>query len=83
MTDDESDYAGMPSGRLARLKYAIGNLWSGYGNVDSVGLGIVINVGLALVGVLAYAQFEGAIAIIGAIWAVLNLVPVVQWVVGL
>jgi Zn-dependent protease len=83
MTKDESDFAGMPSGRIARLKYAVGNLWSDYGNVDSVGLGIVINVGLALLGVLVYTQFTGVIAIIGAVWAVFNLVPVAQWVFDL
>jgi hypothetical protein len=73
----------MPSGKVARLKYSINNLWDEWGNVDSIGLGIVINLGLAAIGVLGYVWLSGILAYVAAVWAILNVLPVLQWVLRL
>lgn len=77
MTDDEIE---MPDGRLARLQYSITNLWDQFGNVDSIQLGIVINVGVGLLGLLLYALTDGWLAVAGIAWFVLNVFPVLRWV---
>jgi len=83
MSDDESDFAEMPSGKVARLKYSINNLWEDFGNVDSIGLGIVINLGLAAIGVIGYVWLSGLVAYVALVWAILNVLPILQWVLGL
>lgn len=83
MTDQDSDFQDMPTGRTARLKYSISNLWDQWGNVDNEWLGAVINVGLAMFGVVAFVFGSGLVSWAGAAWAVLNLVPVIQWVLRL
>lgn len=83
MTNDDNPYRDAPDGKLARLRYSISTLWEGFGNVDSVGLGIVINCGLAALGVVVFVATSGLLSYAGAVWAILNIAPVVQWVLGL
>jgi len=83
MTDDENPYADRPDGKLNQLQYSISNLWDEFGNVDSVGVGLVVNLGLALIGVVIYWQTTGLVAVAGAIWAILNLLGIIKWVLGL
>jgi hypothetical protein len=83
MTDDLDDEAGRPSvTSWAGLRYSIQSLWSDFGNTDSVGLGLVINLGLAAVGVLIYASTSGWLQFAGAVWAILNVLGIVKWVFG-
>lgn len=83
MTDDLDDEAGRPSvTSWGGLRYSVQNLWSDFGNTDSVGLGLVINLGLAAVGVLIYAFGSGWVAFVGAVWAILNVLGIVKWVFG-
>lgn len=90
MTDDENPYADRPDGKVAQVRYSIANLWSEFGNVDNIQLGIVINVGLGLLGLpvvwFGLNAMPGTaglvVAFIGAVWAIVNILPVVQWMVG-
>lgn len=83
MTDDDSDFADMPSGRRARLQYSISNLWDQFGNVDNVALGLTINIGLASLGLIAFVLGDGLVAWAGIAWAILNGYPLIQWALGL
>jgi len=83
MGDDESDFADMPSGKVARLKYSINNLWGEWGNVDSIGLGIVINLGLAAFGFIGYAFLSGIPSYVALVWGIVNILPIIQWVLRL
>jgi len=80
---DDNDFSDIPTGKTARLRYSINNLWDQWGNVDNERLGLVINLGLASFGVLAWVAFSGLLAWAGVAWAVLNIVPVIQWVLRL
>lgn len=71
-----------PTG-LASIRYSIGNLWDEFGSTDAPLLGLVVNLGLAAIGVLVYSQASGAVAFVGAAWAILNVLGVVKWVFGL
>jgi hypothetical protein len=83
MTQEESDYAGMPSGRIARIKYSISNLWDSFGRTDSVGLGVVINLGMVALGIIVYMATTGLLQYAGVVWAIFNAYPLLKWVFGL
>lgn len=83
MSDDENPYADVPTGRIARLKHSVTHLLGEFGSADNVQLGIVINVGLALPGLAVFLATSGILSWIGAVWFLLNILPVVQWVIGL
>jgi len=67
---------------LENLKLSISNLFDEFGSADTQ-LAIVINLGLASIGVVLWLVASGWLAWVGAIWATLNVLPVVQWVIGL
>jgi len=80
---EESDYADMPSGKVARIKYSISNLWDSFGRTDSVGLGVVINLSMIALGVVVYMSTSGIPSYAGAVWAIFNCYPFAKWVFGL
>jgi len=81
MTDDESSYSGAPSGKLARVKYAIGNLWDDFGSTSNIGLGFVINSSMVALGVLiAVLASNQWLSYAGVVWAIINGYPLLQWV---
>ena len=41
---------------------------------------LAINLGLALPGLAVWWYFDGLVAFAGVAWALLNILPVVQWV---
>jgi hypothetical protein len=85
MTSEETEDVDVDTPSLtsvAGLRYSIQNLWSDFGNTDSVSLGLVINLGLAAIGVLIYAFGSGWVAFVGAVWAILNVLGIVKWVFG-
>jgi hypothetical protein len=82
MTQD-SDYSDMPSGKVARIKYSITNLWDSFGRTDSLGLGVVINLGMVLLGIIVFMTTSGILSYVGAVWALFNCYPFVKWVLGL
>lgn len=82
MTDPDSD-VDVPDGGFAQLKYSITNLWQSFGRTDSVLVAFMVNGMLALLGVLVFLTMDGIPSVLGAIWAILNTLPLVQWVLGL
>lgn len=78
MTEDNLEP--IPDDRLGRLRYSITNLWDMWGRIDSVALGLAINVALALVGVVVYLTTSGWLAFAGAVWAMLNFLGPLKWV---
>jgi len=83
MTDDENPYSDAPSGKLNRLKYAISTLWNDFGRADHMIVGLAVNVALSLVGVAVFILTSGVLSYAGAVWAIINILPVVQWVLRL
>lgn len=83
MTDNESDYSDIPDGKLNQLKFSISNLWDEYGHTDTLGLAFVINAGMILLGVLVFVLTTGWLSYAGAVWALFNSYPIIQWVFGL
>lgn len=81
--DDDLDDAPSPTGGLTSLKYSVGNLWDDFGSTSSPVFGLVINGGLAAIGVLVYLETTGVLAAIGLVWAILNALGVIQWVFAL
>lgn len=80
---DEEPFADAPSSKTGRVKYAISNLWDDFGHVDNPYLGLVINCGLASLGLVLFVATSGLVSYLGVVWALLNLLPVFQWVLGL
>jgi hypothetical protein len=83
MTEEESDYADVPSGKLNQLKFSISNLWDEFGKTDSLGFAFVVNTGMILVGLVVFLAFDGLVSYAGAVWAISNSYPIIQWVFGL
>jgi len=79
---DDSDFD-VPTRKRDRLTQSISNLWAEFGTVDSVSLGLVVNLGLALIGVVIWWQTTGLVAFAGAVWAILNLAGIIKWVLKL
>jgi len=82
MTDD-SDYSDVPTGKVAQLRYSITNLWDDLGSADDPKVGLFVSVLLALVGVFIYVNFSGWVGFAGVVWAILNLLGPIKWVLGL
>jgi len=77
---EESDYADMPTGRIARIKYSITNLWDSFGRTDSLGLGVVINLSMIALGIIVYMATSGLLSYVGAVWAIFNTYPFIKLV---
>lgn len=80
MVDDELGYD--PTTTTGKLRFIIGNLWSNVGQT-SIGIGILINTSLCLVGLVAFWLTTGWLSYVALVWAILNILPVIQWVLGL
>jgi hypothetical protein len=83
MTENESDYADAPDGKFNQLKYSVTNLWDEFGNTDSLGFAFVVNTAMILLGVVVFLTFDGLVSYAGAVWAIFNSYPIIQWVFGL
>jgi len=73
----------IPNGTLAKLRYSITNLWDEYGNEESIPVALFINLLFTAVGVGIYLWFDGLVAFAGAVWAILHVLAILKWVVGL
>jgi len=82
MTEDESAVE-VPNSTLAKLRYSITNLWEDYGRQEQIGIAFAVNVGLTIIGTAIYATADGWIAFAGAVWAILHVLAIIKWVVGL
>lgn len=80
MSDDELD---LDNQGLSDLKFSIQTLWERFGNVDSMVVGTIINLLLASLGILVFVATTGWLSYLGVVWAIMNLLPIVQWVLGL
>lgn len=67
---------------LDDLKLSLRNLLEDVGRTDDPLLGLVINLGLASIGVVVYVAAEGVLGIVGLGWAIINFLGVVKWVVN-
>jgi len=67
---------------LSDLRLSLENLYDDFGSTDNPLLGLVINLGLASIGVVAYLELGGVAAIAGLLWAIINVLGVVKWVIG-
>jgi len=82
MSDEDEEYD-MPTGRVAQLQYSISNLIEDFGQTDSIGLGLVINLFMVAMGIVIWAAFSGLVAFAGAVFAILHILAIVKWVLGL
>lgn len=67
---------------LDDLQLSISNLWSEFGTTENILAGLAINIGLALVGVAVWYTSSGWISFAGAVWAILNVLGIVSWVMN-
>jgi len=82
MSDEDEEYD-MPTGRVAQLQYSISNLIEDFGQTDSIGLGLVINLVMVGLGIVVWAAFSGLVAFVGAVFAIVHILAIVKWVLGL
>lgn len=80
---EDSEQLEIPDSKRGRLRYSVGNLFENFGSTSSPMLGLVVNLGLAAIGLLVYWQTTGIVAFVAGVWAILNALGVVQWVMGL
>lgn len=84
MSDNSEEYeASIPSGKRAQLEQSIHNLVEWHGRTDSMLFGLLVNLGLALVGVIVYLYADGVVAYAGAVWSLVNLFGIIKWVFNL
>lgn len=67
--------------RLQNLKISVSNLIDEFGQADNELVGLAVNGGCAALGGGVWWYFDGAIAVIGALFALLCIAPVVAWVI--
>lgn len=80
MTKD-SDIS-VPDSRIDRIKYSITNLWDTLGRTDKPLLGLVINLGVALICGVVWFYTSGIVAFGSAVIAILSVLAVIRWVVS-
>jgi len=73
----------IPNSTLAKLRYAITNLWDRFGQQDRIGIALAVNMLFTVCGILVYSWADGLIAFAGAVWAILHVLAILKWVVGL
>jgi len=66
---------------LSELKTSLRTLWHEFGQTDSLTLGIIINTSMVAIGVAGVLLLDGLLQFIACAWLVLNLYPLVEWVV--
>lgn len=69
--------------RLSELKLSIRNLWDEFGATDNFIVGATVSIALVIPGILAYLYLGTPYNYVGAVWALLNLLPLVQGVMNL
>jgi len=82
MTEDESAVE-VPNSTLAKLRYAITNLWDRFGQQEQIGIALAANLLFTVFGILLYIGTDGLLAFIGAVWAILHVLAILKWAVGL
>lgn len=81
MTNDNNDYEGIGElSKLEQVRYSVSNLFDSFGEA-SVGVGLLVSIGLAAPGLFVWLQFDGVVAIVGLLWAIINLLGPVKWVI--
>jgi len=80
---DDTDYSDAPTGKVAQIKYSITNLWDDLGRADDPKVGFFVSLILAASGVFVYAAFDEWVAFAGAVWAILNILGPIKWVLNL
>jgi hypothetical protein len=73
----------IPNSTLAKLRYAITNLWDRFGQQDRIGIALAVNLLFTVCGILVYSWGSGLVAFAGAVWAILHVLAILKWVVGL
>lgn len=68
---------------LDNLKLSLSNLIHEFGSSESIGFALVINLGLAAIGVAVYLGTSGLLSFVGGLWAIINLLGIVAWVLRL
>lgn len=63
---------------FAPIRYLIDE----FGRTDSIQRGLLVNLGMATLGLLGIILTSGYLRIGSAIWIVINLYPVARWVIG-
>lgn len=69
--------------RLSELKLSVRNLWQEFGRTDSLLVGVLVSVALALPGIAGYVLLSSPWNYVAAVWALLNLLPILQGVLRL
>lgn len=67
-------------GALDDLQLSITNLWDEFGSTDSPLFGLVVNGGLAMLGVVVWWATTGWVSFSAGVWAILNLLGIISWV---
>lgn len=80
-TDDDPPITSLSA--IDRLHQSISNLWEEFGSTDSPLFGLVVNGGLASIGVVVAVSTTGVIQFIAGVWAILNLLGIIAWVLRL
>lgn len=63
------------------LKLSISNLWDEFGATDRPVLGVVINLSLAIVGLIAFELVSNPwLEVIAMAWIALNMWGIISWV---
>ena len=62
------------------LRLSTGYLIDKFARTDNIGLALVINGGLAAIGLVVYLAFDGLLGAAGLVWAIINLLGIVKWV---
>lgn len=69
--------------RLYELKISVRQLIKEFGHTDNLLVGVLVSIALALPGVAVWFFLSGWVAWVGAVWALLNLLPIIQAVLQL
>lgn len=63
------------------LRLSVLNLWDEFGKADDPRVGVVVNCLAAAAGVALWSVSTGWVSYVGVVWALLNIFPVVEWVI--
>jgi hypothetical protein len=83
MSDRDESAVEVPNSTLAKLKFSITNLWDEYGNTGSLVGDLFIQLLTAASGITIYLLFDGYVGFAGVVLAILPLLAILKWVVGL
>lgn len=83
MTEDSDTDFHVPKGKMNQLKYSITNLWDEFGRADSPLIGFLVNGLMIALGIGVYVALSGLAAYVGAVFAILNGLAILKWVLKL